>query len=332
MTNVRNADHAPPSTATPQTPDTATHAEAPQTVSHWLQYIAFRSFVAVLRLLGWRAASFFGAMLGRFGYWPVGIRRKLVHRHIAAALPERSERERRRIAIKAYESLGRTTMETAVLPGASRERILSLVTQVEGWDLFESALAQGRGVILVTGHLGNWELGGAYFAARGVPVAAITRAIQNPLFDRYVRGTRASLGVEVIHDAKAVRRVPRALSEGKMVAFLCDQDGLGLASTFVPFFGRPARTPRGPGVFALRLGTPVIYAACVRLPDGHYRIAFETVPVVDTGDREHDVDTIVAAFTMQLERDVRRHAEQYFWHHRRWKRQPPNTPAHLREP
>jgi len=156
--------------------------------------------------------------------------------------------------------------------------------------------------------------------------------MQNPLFDRYLRGTRASLNVEVIHDAVAVRRVPRALGEEKMIAFLCDQDGIGLASTFVPFFGRPARTPRGPGVFALRLGVPVLFACCVRKADGTYKIAFENVPVVNTGHREHDVDEIVAGFTRQLEAAVRETPGQYFWHHRRWKRQPPETPAHLREP
>lgn len=302
------------------------------TFSHWIEYLGIRAVVLVLKLLGWRGASRVGALLGRLAYSPVGIRRKLVERHIAAAFPDFSRRDVTRIAIAAYESLGRTSIETAVLAGTSRERILAMVTETERWELFEAALALGKGVILATGHLGNWELGGAYFAARGVPVAAITRRMQNPLFDRYLRETRSSVGVEVIHDAVAVRRVPRALGEGKLIAFLCDQDGIGLASTFVPFFGRPARTPRGPGVFALRLGVPVLFACCVRRADGTYRIAFDTVPVVDTGHRELDVDNIVSGFTRQLEDAVRETPGQYFWHHRRWKRQPPGTPSHLREP
>ena len=304
----------------------------PVTFSHWIEYLGIRGVVVVLRLLGWRAASHVGALLGRLAYSPVGIRRRVVERHIAAAFPHYSKRDVTRTAIAAYESLGRTSIETAVLAGTSRERILAMVTETVRWDLFEDALALGKGVILATGHLGNWELGGAYFAARGVPVAAITRRMQNPLFDSYLRGTRSSVGVEVIHDAVAVRRVPRALGEGKLIAFLCDQDGIGLASTYVPFFGRPARTPRGPGVFALRLGTPVLFACCVRRPDGTYRIAFDTVPVADTGNREQDVDNIVAGFTRQLEDAVRETPGQYFWHHRRWKRQPPETPSHLREP
>ncbi len=305
---------------------------SPVTLSHRLEYAAIRLVVGVFRWFGWRGASAVGALLGRFAYAPVGIRRGVVERHIAAAFPDFTPAEVRRTARAAYESLGRTSIETAVLPGTPRERVLAMVSETSGWSLLETALAQGRGVILATGHLGNWELGGAYIAARGIPVAAITRRMANPLFDRYVRATRAALDVEVIHDAIAVRRVPRALGEGKMIAFLCDQDAMGLASTFVPFFGRPARTPRGPAVFALRLGTPVLFGACLRLPDGHYRITFDTVPITDTGERERDVDTIVATFTRQLEDEIRRTPGQYFWHHRRWKRQPPDTPAHLREP
>lgn len=305
---------------------------APATVAHRLQYLATRAIVGLLRLPGWRVASAVGALLGRLAYRPIGIRRGVVERHIAAAFPDMSPDDRQRTARAAYESLGRTSIETAVLAGTPRDQLLAMVVETEGWELLEAALAHGKGVILATGHLGNWELGGAWIAARGVPVSAITRRMANPLFDRYLRSTRAAMDVEVIHDAVAVRRVPRALSEGRMIAFLCDQDGIGLASTFVPFFGRPARTPRGPGVFALRLGTPVLFAACLRRPDGRYRIVFDTVPVHDTGRREHDVDAIVAAFTQRLETEVRSTPGQYFWHHRRWKRQPPDTPLHLREP
>lgn len=319
-------------TATAPPPSPGFEPSAPASLAHRLQYVATRVIVWLLRIPGWRVASAAGALLGRVAYWPVGIRRGVVERHLAAAFPDMPRNERQRTARAAYESLGRTSIETAVLAGTPRDRLLAMVVETEGWALLEEALAQGKGVILATGHLGNWELGGAWIAARGVPVSAITRRMANPLFDRYLRNTRAAMDVEVIHDAVAVRRVPRALSEGRLIAFLCDQDGIGLASTFVPFFGRPARTPRGPGVFALRLGTPVLFAACLRRPDGRYRIVFDTVPVQVTGQREHDVDTIVASFTQRLEAEVRRTPGQYFWHHRRWKRQPPETPPHLREP
>jgi KDO2-lipid IV(A) lauroyltransferase len=303
------------------------------TVADTAQYVIIRILVGLLRPLGWRTASRFGAWLGRFACQVVGIRRDVVQRHVRAAFPAFDEATVRRTVTASYESLGRTALETALLPSRSRAQLLDMVREVEGWELLMGALAQGKGVICTAGHLGNWELGGSYMAARGVPVAAITRRMANPRFDRYLRATRKALDVEVIHDGVAARRVPRALGEGKLIAFLCDQDGIGLASTFVPFFGRPARTPRGPGVFALRRGgTPVLFATCFRRDDGHYRLVIESVPGPDTGDREADIDAVLLGFTERLEAHIRMAPGQYFWQHRRWKRQPPDTPPHLREP
>jgi KDO2-lipid IV(A) lauroyltransferase len=156
--------------------------------------------------------------------------------------------------------------------------------------------------------------------------------MQNPLFDGYLTETRQRIGMSVIHDADAVRRAPRAMRENHAVAFLVDQGAVGLASTWVPFFGRYAKTPRGPAVFALRLGAPVIFGAALRQPDGRYVIGFEEVKVEPTGDREADVDRIVADYTATLERWVRRAPGQYFWHHRRWKHQRPGTPPELGDP
>jgi KDO2-lipid IV(A) lauroyltransferase len=135
-----------------------------------------------------------------------------------------------------------------------------------------------------------------------------------------------------VRDREAVRRTPRTLRAGGAVAFLTDQAGLYLASTFVPFFGRPAKTPRGPAVFALRLDAPVIFGTALRLPTGRYRLSFEEVPVPESGDLDSDVDALVASYTQILEKWVRRAPEQYFWQHRRWKRQPHDTPAELRDP
>lgn len=302
------------------------------TLSHRLEYLATRAVVGVLRQLGWRRASWVGGRIARLVYKPIGIRRGVVERQIAAAFPERTPAEVAMLAGRSYESLGRTSIETATMPGTSAAEILARVERVEGWEFVEAGLAHGRGVILVTGHLGNWELGGAYFAARGVPIDVVARGMANPIFEGYVTRTRRKIGMEVIHDKDAVRRTPRSLRDNRCVAFVSDHDALGLASTFVPFFGRPAKTPRGPAVFALRFAVPVLFVAIVREPSGKYAVLVEPVPINPTGDREGDIDTIVLTYTQMLERYVRRYPEQYFWQHRRWRRQPADTPSHLREP
>jgi KDO2-lipid IV(A) lauroyltransferase len=288
--------------------------------------------VGALGTLDWRRAGDIGARIGAFGYRALGIRRRVVERQIAAAFPELDEDNVRRIARAAYEHLGRSWIEAAILPKLGPAALLDLFERVDNFDVVEAAMAKKRGLIIVTGHLGNWEVTGAYIAARGVPLDAIARRMKNPLFDRYITETRSRSGLHVVHDADAVRRTPRSLREGRAVGFIADQGVLGLASTFVPFFGRPAKTPRGPAVFALRLDVPVVFGVGIRQPSGKYRLVFEEVPVDDTGDRDRDIDATVARYTAVLEKWVRKYPEQYFWHHRRWRRQPPDTPPELRDP
>lgn len=308
-------------------------AEAIQpSFAHRAEYAAIRGAVAAMERLSFQRAGAIGGRIGRFGYRPLGIRRAVVERQLAAAFPDRDAGEIERIARAAYANLGRTSVETAILPSYSRAQIVDLFQDVNGWNIVEELVSRGKGLIVVTGHLGNWELGGAYLAARGLPIDAVARHMANPLFDRYLTATRQRIGMSVVHDEDAVRRVPRSLRAGRAVAFLVDQGAVGLASTWVPFFGRYAKTPRGPAVFALRLGTPIVFGAAIRQSGGRFQLSFEHIEARETGDRDADVDRIVADYTAALERWVRRAPEQYFWHHRRWKHQRPGTPTELGDP
>lgn len=323
-----------PSVAPRETQADATpkRTERPVVMRHRAQYAALRAVIGGIGTLGFRRASDLGARLGIMGYKPLGIRKRVVERQIEAAFPEWDRDRVERTARAAYESLGRTTIETAILPRYGRETILELFNECPTWHVVEHAMAQKKGVILVTGHLGNWELSGSYIAARGVDLEVVARQQENPLFDGYLTRTRHRIGMKVIYDGDAVRRVPRALRNGAMVGFVMDQGAAGLASTWVPFFTRLAKTPRGAATFALRLGSPIIFVAGLRQPDGTFTATFEHVPVQLTGDKSSDVDKIVADYTAVLERWVRKAPEQYFWHHRRWKHQQPGTPPELGNP
>ena len=299
---------------------------------HWIQYVAGRAVLALLGMMPYHAARAFGRGLGRTALWPFGVRRNVVKRQIAGAFPDAGPAEVDRLVREAYAHFGEVVIETALLPKLGRQRILDLFEGAEGFEPILEAQRVGKGIILITGHFGNWELAGAYVAARGVPIEVIARRMNNPLFDDYVTKTREGAGMIVVYDHDAVRRTPRAFKAGHAVAFVADQGVLGLASTFVPFFGRPAKTPRGPAVFALKYRLPTFFVAAVQLPDGRYRCVVTPVEIPDTGDREGDVDTMVARYTSVLESWVRKYPEQYFWHHRRWKRQPPDTPDELRDP
>lgn len=301
-------------------------------IMHRGEYALLRGAVGALGALPWSAACAVGAGLGSLGYAPLGIRRRVVERQIAAAFPGATAAEIARLARASFAHLGRSTVETALLPSAGIGGVLRMVESTSGFEHIEAAREAHRGAILITGHVGNWELAGAYVAARGMPLDVIVRTQANPLFDDYINRTRAALGMTVVRDHEAVRRTPRALRDGRGVAFVADQGVLGLASTFVPFFGRPAKTPRGAAVFALRFEVPVLFVTALRRPGGRYHLAVDPVPVERTGDRDADVDRIVARYTAMLEAAVRSAPEQYFWQHRRWRRQPPDTPPELRDP
>ncbi len=302
------------------------------TLVQWLEYAALRTIATLLRPFGWRSASAVGALVGGLGWRPFRLRADRVERTIQACFPEFSPERVRAVARESYRGLGRVAIESIVLSRSTKEEVLRAFVEPDGYDVLERAFAQGRGVILVSGHLGNWELSAAYMTARGLPVDAIAMHMVNPLSDAFFRRTRERFGMRVIFDDQAVRAIPRALKEGRAVGFLSDQSAKGLASTFIPFFGRPARTPRGAAVFALRSDLPMVFVVALRQPDGRYRAHFEAVPLVRTGDKEHDIDATVLRYTQVLERLVREHPEQYFWQHRRWKGQPKDTPPHLRMP
>jgi len=302
------------------------------TLAHRAEYYAMRATIGALRALPWNAAGKIGERLGALGYKPLGIRKHVVEKQIAAAFPELDDAAVTRLARESYQHLGRTFVESALLDTLGKPGLLDLVETVDGWENVDEVMSMGRGAVMVTGHIGNWELAGAYVAARGVPLDAIVRGMANPLFDAYVNEARAMSGMTVVHDSEAVKRTPRSLRAGRAVAFVADQGVLGLASTFVPFFGRPAKTPRGAAVFALRFEVPVIFVVALRQPNGRFRIVVERIEAARTSNMDRDVDAIVATYTEHLEKWVRVVPAQYFWQHRRWRRQPPDTPPELRDP
>jgi Kdo2-lipid IVA lauroyltransferase/acyltransferase len=257
----------------------------------------------------------------------LGIRRATVAENLRLAFPERGEAWRREVERAAYRHLGREAAAMVRLSGLDAAAVVER-TVPRGWDELQEALSEGRGVILVTGHYGNWEIAAATVAARGVPVAAIVRRQGNRLVDARLDAARRNLGVETVSQRDAPSRIPRVLRRNGVVGIVGDQDARR-AGVFVPFFGRPASTHRGPALFALRFGAPVFACVARRLPGPgvRYEVSGARVETPRTGDLEADVRTLTAALAARLEAEVREAPEQYFWFHRRWKTAPPTEPG-----
>lgn len=303
--------------------DAGTAGARRHSVAHRAEYALARTLERAVSALPEAVAHRLGAGIGSLVHSPLSIRRSTVEENLRIAFPSADAAWIRRTADAAYAHLGREAAAilrlSALDPAALIQR-----TEPEGWDQLEEALGEGKGLILVTGHFGNWEIAAAAVAARGIPISAIVRKQGNRLVDARLNDIRRRLGVETIYQSAAPTQVPRALRRNGVVGIVGDQDARG-SGLFVPFFGRPASTHRGPAVFALRFGAPVFACTARRLPGPgvRYAVAGERVPVRRTGDMEADTYALTAELAQRLESAIRQAPEQYFWFHRRWKTAPP---------
>ncbi|CAN5237151.1 lysophospholipid acyltransferase family protein [soil metagenome] len=293
------------------------------TWQHRLEHGALRAMQAAVLALPQSAAERVGAAAGAAAYAPFGIRREVAEDNLRRAFPDATEEWIGETARAAFAHLGREGAAILRLAEMGPAEIVAR-TEVRRWDELMAARERGRGVILATGHFGNWEVAAAAVAARGVPLAAVVRRLRHRLVDARLEEMRRRLGIRTVEARDAPRAIPRLLRRGWVVGMLADQDARG-AGVFVPFFGRPASTHRGPALFALRLGAALFACSARRLPGPgpRWEVIGDPVPVEPTGDVEADTVQLTAALTSRLERTIRSAPEQYFWFHRRWKTAPP---------
>ena len=305
--------HAPPPEIKPR--------KRKHSAAHRAEYALARSLEKAVSSLPEKAADRFGRRFGRMVH-RLGIRHETVESNLLLAFPSETDEWRAGIALRAYEHLGREAAAMMRLSKLDPQAVIDRTIPV-GWDQLEEARALGRGLLLVTGHYGNWEIAAATVAARGIPIAAIVRRQGNRMVDERLQQLRRNLGVETIYQGQAPSRVPRILRENGVVGIVGDQDARK-SGVFVPYFGRPASTHRGPALFAMRLGAPVFSCIARRMPGDEirYEVAGERVPFEPTGVLDADVHALTAELAARLEREVRIAPEQYFWFHKRWKTKP----------
>jgi Kdo2-lipid IVA lauroyltransferase/acyltransferase len=289
---------------------------------HRIQYALYRGLAGMVLVLPESLALAVGSALGWLGGSVFRIRRRVVDENLRRAFPDRDPAWRRRVASACYRHLGRQAVVFLRLSRMGAE-VVRARTEVVGFDEVVEAADRGSGVVFATGHLGNWELGGAAVAVRGVPLDVVARRQRNPWFDRHIRRTRERLGMRVIYRDEATREALRTLRGGGAVALAADQHA-PTGALLVDFFGVPAATARGPALLALRTGAPLITAFSTALSGapGRYRVRFEALRKPDTGDPDEDLRLLTRAYLAALEEAIRETPEQYFWLHRRWKARP----------
>lgn len=289
------------------------------TLRHRVEYALYRTISQGLRTAPERVADRLGAGLGWLTARTLRPRWDVAMSQLALAFPDREPAWWRRVARRSYAHLGAEAI-AMVRMSTSEPKDVARRTRMIGFEPVEESLKRGQGVVCVTGHFGNWEIGGAAVAARGYPVDVVVARQRNQLFDARIDHSRALLGMNVIPRGEAPAKVLASLREGRFVGILGDQDARN-AGVFVDFFGRPASTARGPSVLSIRAGARLVVAAAVREPGPKpcYSVRFEPVDVPRTGHLAEDVHAMTQAYTRRLEDFVRERPEQYFWLHRRWK-------------
>ncbi len=290
-----------------------------------IEYLVYRGLAALVRSLSLKGVRRFAAALGWFVYHIVPIRRSLALRQLRQAFPEKGEAEIAAIARESYRSFVTAMLELLWFPKFTREDLLRRV-QFENPDLIRRTLRQGKGLILLSAHIGNWELlAYAWRVFFDMPVLGIIHTPHNRRVAELVDKLRMSAGNRLADMKSGLREVMRALRNRETVILLTDQSAPKEA-LFVPFLGRPAATYEGAAHFAFRSGAPVLMALAIRRPDGDYLVRAEEVSPGETGEATPEaLRALTARHVAILEKYVRAYPGQWLWQHRRWKHTPPEA-------
>ncbi len=285
-----------------------------------MQYRILKLISSIICLLPYRLVLALGRGLGKL-YYRIAVRQR---RRAVAQMQESlaiSARQAEQIAVRLFENLGRNVMEIMYMPALASAKIERFV-EMENRHHLDNALAAGRGVVLLTAHIGNWEWLGAALAAAGLPITTVIKRQPNEQHTRILNEYRQMVGIEVFASGSTeLVSAAKAIKQGKILGFLADQDA-GLSGVFVEFLGKMAATPLGPAVFAKRFKAPVVPVFIVRKPDGGHKVLIDQpFYYEDTGDEKQDLYAITEKMTKIIEAVIREHPDNWLWFQKRW-----NTP------
>lgn len=265
----------------------------------------------------------FGEWVGDLMYWCMPRRRAIGLKNLTIAFgAELSDQEKTQILHLTFRNLGKSIAEEVQFPNMGREYIQTKHALV-GREHYLAACAQGKGVIFLTAHTGNWEMASHIQSAAGYPARLVVRPLDNPYLDRLVTQRRELFGNLSIARRNGLKDILAALRNQETVGILMDQNTLRSRGIFVDFFGKPACTTPVIALLALRYHAPVLPAFVVRTGfDTHALYIQPPVEIVRTGDTPKDIEINTARFNKIIEDFIRQYPDQWFWIHNRWKIQP----------
>ncbi len=296
-------------------------------VRTYVEYAVAWAILKSVSLLPRSLAIRAGLAVGALAQLALPHLRRHAEINLRLAFPELDERERRRIKRGSFRNLGRLLGEISQFPRFNRDHITSIV-EYEGLENYLDAVAQSRGVILLTGHIGAWELSVFAHSIYGHPMSFLKRSVDNPLVERLAESYRARYGNRSIDKKGSVREVLKTLKSGGVVGVLADLNSSREEGVFCDFFGVQACTTAGVATLAMRTGAVVLPGYLVWDEESRiHRLHFEPpVETINTGNQKEDVLVNTQRYTKVMESIIRRHPDQWLWIHRRWKTRPEGEP------
>jgi KDO2-lipid IV(A) lauroyltransferase len=287
--------------------------------------------VAVARALGLMPRGFARLLAGLLAfavYHSLGRLRRVGVRNLELALPGLTNAERTRILRGVYRSLGWQLVEFCRMSRYTAANTRNCI-RTEGLDRYLAAKARGKGVLIVTGHLGAWELSSFYHSLMGHPMGMVIRRLDNKRLDDFVNAIRCLHGNRVLHKDDFARGLLTAMSAGETVGILMDTNITPPQGVFVEFFGRQACTASGLARVALKTGAAVLSGFMAWEPaERRYVLRFGPELVfAQSGDAEADALAATQLCASATEEWIRRYPDQWLWIHRRWKTRPPGEPG-----
>jgi KDO2-lipid IV(A) lauroyltransferase len=280
---------------------------------------SIRLMLLLSRLLPYGIGIRLGGCIGRLCYYLLSRERTRAQEHLRLAFPDRPRAWIKGVARDSFIHLGKSLLEMMLI---SADR-LPAIARFDGVENLEKAVQQGRGVIYMTGHIGNWELSGGVIASR-FPLSVVAAPLEPEPLNDLVVGLRNRIGIRIILRGRpgASRELIRVFKENRILGLLIDQD-TDVDGTFVDFMGRPAWTPTAAAAMALKFNAPVIFGFAHRDKQNRHTVTIEgPLDLVRTGNETQDIIANTAMFTRKIEEQILKDPGQWVWMHRRWRKQP----------
>jgi KDO2-lipid IV(A) lauroyltransferase len=286
-------------------------------------YLALRFLVCVLQMLSYEASMRLANVLAQLVYWIDRRHRLVAADNLRHAFPHLSEEQIDPLVRATYRHFIALVMTILHLPRRFHIYSWRRYLDMTGERHLATALLSGRPALLVTGHFGNWEMGGYTLGLFGFKTYAIARTLDNPYLDRFLKTFRQRTGQEILAKHGEIDKIDHLLRSEGVLATLGDQDA-GQKGMYVTFFDRPASTHKAIALMSLQYDAPMVVLGIAHVgePMRHQLIIQDVILPEEYAGQPDALRRMTQRFTTALETLIRQHPEQYLWLHRRWKHQP----------